>query len=173
MITKFQPKAVYNDNRSKLDKKLDLFEKVTLIKSVVESWYNTKIINNFIQRLKKKYIIPEDPKKKALFFAKWIKENVKYVPEPTLFNDRIRTPAKTIEYRFGDCTEHAILLATLLKNQNIPFVYALVSTNRKEPDVINHIYIEARVDSEKIPLDTTSKNELGENPRFFIRLYFK
>ncbi len=154
--------------------KLDLFEKVAIIKSVIEKWYNTKVIDNVIKLIKKKYGgLPPYEKDKALLLAKWVKENIKYIPEPPHFNDRVKTPVVIMKCRFGDCSEHAILLGCLLKRENIPFVYALVSTLPKEPNVINHIYLEARVDGEKIPLDTTSTTPLGKEPVEFAKVYFK
>jgi len=158
-----------------LDRKLTLDEKVAYIKAVVENWWNTKLIKNFVEAIITEYKLPKDDKLElALSFAKWIKENIKFVLEPIHFNDRIRTPEATLKFRFGDCTEHSILLACILKFLGIDFNYVLCATNPKEPTTINHIYIEAIINGKKIPLDTTEKfRPLGQEPINFFKVRYK
>jgi len=158
-----------------LNRELTLDEKVAYIKAVVEAWWNTKTIKKFVDTIIEEYNLPKDDKLKLAFaFAKWIKQNIRYVPEPPHFNDRIRTPEATLKYQFGDCTEHSILLACVLKYLGIDFNYVLCATNPNQPRTINHIYIEAIINGKRIPLDTTEKyKQLGEEPINFFKLRYK
>lgn len=164
-------KNVYITREIEEKKRLSAKEKLSYIKAIVEAWYNSKTIKDFVEGYISYYDLPrEDKLYLSLWFAKWIKKNIKFVPQPSHFADRLRTPYMTLKLGFGDCTEHSILLASILKYLGIDFNYVLCATNPKEPYTINHIYIEAVINGKKIPLDTTERyKKLGQEPINFYK----
>lgn len=67
-------------------------------------------------------------------------------------------PANTVaKQKRGDCTEHAILLATLVKIRAIParIVSGLILTPGR-PGFSGHVWVEAQIDGQWYPFDSTS-----------------
>lgn len=67
-------------------------------------------------------------------------------------------PADTVaKQRKGDCTEHAMLLATLMKIRAIParIVSGLILTPGR-PGFSGHVWVEAQIDGRWYPFDSTS-----------------
>lgn len=89
--------------------------------------------------------------KEAAKVWRFVKDNIKYKLDPT-GTQLIKTPSVTIRDGYGDCKAYSILIASLLKNLNIPFVFRLVTYDPSNTDV-THIYVVAKIGREEIPLD--------------------
>jgi transglutaminase-like putative cysteine protease len=93
----------------------------------------------------------------------FVRDNFVYVAE---YDDYIQTPAEMLSTHGGDCDDHAVLLANLLRAIGVPTKFAY------QP---NHVYVKAYIadapskykDSEGwIPLDATCKScGFGETVR--------
>lgn len=72
------------------------------------------------------------------------------------FSTAILTADEIIKVRRGDCTEHAVLLATLMRIKGIPARLAagLVHTNRQF-GFVGHVWVEALIENQWIPFDST------------------
>ncbi len=147
-------------------------EKVSIIKSVVEKWAQSNTIKSFVDASIAHYQVAPDDFSKAIFFYWWIRKNIRYVPEPPDWNDRIKTPLVILNNEFGDCSEHAILMGSILKYLNIPFKYVVSATDPREPNAINHIYISAIFNGTEYPLDTTTSVPPGKIPVEYMRILY-
>jgi transglutaminase-like putative cysteine protease len=94
-----------------------------------------------------------DEWKKALAIEKWVHANLrnKNYSEAFATADQV---ARTLE---GDCTEHAVLTAAMCRAVGIPSRTALglVYTNAKGPSMGFHMWTEAYVQGQWMPLDAT------------------
>lgn len=88
----------------------------------------------------------------AIAFEKFVHELV----EEKDFSTSMATALETARNRSGDCTEHAVLLAALLRAQSIPsrvaigFVYSA-----QHAAFVGHMWTEAWLDGAWVPLDAT------------------
>jgi hypothetical protein len=95
------------------------------------------------------------------------KENIKYKLDP-IGNQFIKTPSVTIRDGFGDCKAYSILIASLLKNLSIPFVFRLVTYDPSNTDV-THIYVVAKLPGEEIPIDACLSQFGVEKKPYYLK----
>ncbi len=98
---------------------------------------------------------------KALYY--FVRDNVNYVNDPLKF-EFIKEPAYTLEVESGDCDDHAILLASLLRNVGFQTRFVFIP---------RHVYIQVYLpealarykNGEWVNLDSTCKScDFGEIP---------
>lgn len=50
----------------------------------------------------------------------------------------------------GDCDDHSLLIASLLKCAHIPCVYIAVAVDESDPNRFSHVYVKAWLDDERV-----------------------
>lgn len=94
----------------------------------------------------------------ALF--RFVRDRIRYVMDP---NDveYLSTPSRLIEMGAGDCDDKATLLASLLESIGHPSRFVAVGF---EPGALTHVYVEARIGPDWVPLETTEMIAMGRLP---------
>lgn len=90
----------------------------------------------------------------------FVRDHIQYVLDPVDV-ELIQTPDKTLEYRAGDCDDHAILLSALLGAIGHPARYRAIGF---DAGVFCHVYVETKIGDEWIPLETTEPVPVGWEP---------
>lgn len=96
---------------------------------------------------------PYNDAAKAYRFWRKVYENISFVDHP-IAHQLVQSPQFTVSSRIGNCTDiNAVLLSSLLMNVGIPAHLVTVANNPNHPDEFNHVYVEAQIDGEWIPVD--------------------
>ena len=69
---------------------------------------------------------PRDYEKQAAALLRWVQHEIYYVNEP---GERLQDPFYTLQVRYGDCDDMALLLASLCESFRLPWRFA-ISGNR-------------------------------------------
>jgi hypothetical protein len=92
----------------------------------------------------------------------WIRQNIRFVKDPTNV-ELIQDPELTaFQIRAGDCDDHAALMAALAASIGIP---ARLSVIGNDPQNFQHIFAEVQVGGKWIAADTTIKEPFGTRPK--------
>lgn len=111
--------------------------------------------------------LPErQPFAHALALARWVQVNITYVNElPEVF----QTPLATLDTRYGDCDDQAVLLASLLESVGIPAYLVSIGWGAPPAPELEHIYVVADVagpgQMDLVPLDTTFRTSVRKRQR--------
>ena len=103
----------------------------------------------------------------ALF--RWVQRNVRYTRDPFRV-EVLHSPRRMLELKAGDCDDMTILLGAMVKSVGHPVRIVLTGPNGRRPDLFSHIYLEAGLHGEWIPLDATMPHPMGWSPRAPVRL---
>ena len=90
----------------------------------------------------------------------FVRDDVRY----TLDIDDIETvqsPEKTLQFMAGDCDDKVTLLAALLGAIGHPTRFVAIGFS---PDIFSHVYLETKIGSGWIPLETTEPVDVGWEP---------
>ncbi len=85
----------------------------------------------------------------------YLLRNVKYLEDPRGVQ-WIKTPARLLKDRTGDCKSMSIFIASCLRNLNIPHYFRFVSFSRFSADP-THVYVVAVIDGKELFLDAVTK----------------
>jgi transglutaminase-like putative cysteine protease len=88
----------------------------------------------------------------AATLTKWVRSNIRYVRDIRDV-ETVQTPAVTLENRGGDCDDQATLLSALLESIGFQTRFVAIKTDPSGPFV--HVFSEAEVNGEWVPLETT------------------
>ena len=105
-------------------------------------------------------IVAKDHAGEAQALQQFVRSHVRYTQD-VLDVETLQTPVATLKLRHGDCDDQATLLAALLNAVGIPARFVAVGF---APDVYEHVYVEAQIDGEWIPAETTEPVRFGEYP---------
>lgn len=90
----------------------------------------------------------------------FVRDNIRYTRD--IVNvETVQTPAKTLDYKQGDCDDQVVLLAALLESVGIEARFKAVGFT---PGHFQHVYLEARDNGEWIGLDPTEQVAPGWEP---------
>lgn len=92
----------------------------------------------------------------------WVRDNVRYVRDVQEV-ETLQTPRKTLELLQGDCDDQATLLATLLACIDHPSRFVACGFD-SDPDMLSHVFVQARVGNGWMSLDTTEPMHMGWEP---------
>src|ERR1700747_89427 len=90
----------------------------------------------------------------------FVRDHIRYVNDPDEL-ELLQTPEKTLELRAGDCDDKSILMASLLRSIGYAARYRAVGTR---PGIFEHVYVETKLGTRWIPLETTEPVEVGWQP---------
>lgn len=84
----------------------------------------------------------------------WVKQNIEFRGENA---ETLQSPAVTLQLRAGDCDDHSMLLAALLKSLGYLIHFKTVATQRMAPQQFSHVYVIVRDKrtGQWVPLDST------------------
>jgi hypothetical protein len=100
----------------------------------------------------------------------WVKNNIRFTGD--IYDAETLRPAREILHvRAGDCDcINGVLLPTLLESIGIEARLVTINADRSRPDLFSHIYAEANVNGQWIPLDAASKHAaFGLEPAVYWR----
>jgi transglutaminase-like putative cysteine protease len=97
---------------------------------------------------------------RALF--EYVRDRIRYTKD-VRHVETLQIPTVTMELEAGDCDDKSILLATLLESIGHPSRF--VAVGYQSPNKYSHVYVEAKVGSAWIPLDSTVDQPFGWTPR--------
>lgn len=103
-----------------------------------------------------KQLYSADRRQALMNLFKYIVDNFKYKNDE-LGLEQLREPARSLKDRKTgvDCDCFSILIASVLTNWNIPFVFRVVAY--KEEKGLSHVYPMAILDNEAVALDVVSR----------------
>lgn len=92
---------------------------------------------------------------------KYVRDQVRYVRDIRGV-ETVQTPDVTLKLKAGDCDDKSVLLASLLESIGHPTRFVAIGF---APDDFAHVYVESRIGTGWIPLETTEPVEIGWAPR--------
>ncbi len=96
----------------------------------------------------------------------WVRRNIRFTKDP-VNKEKLYPPAELLKIRAGDCDDIAMLLGTLLMAVGYPARLMTVAANGDE---FSHVYVEANVNGEWVPLDPARyDSQFGVPPPAFTR----
>jgi len=90
----------------------------------------------------------------------WVRNNIRFIADPSDL-ETVQSPEVTLRLRAGDCDDHAGLMAALLKSVGIDVRFKVLGQDAED---FQHIYVEALVDGQWLPYDTTTKSAFMQPP---------
>ena len=90
----------------------------------------------------------------------FVKNRIRYVRDIEGV-ETLHTPDKLLEVGQGDCDDKATLLAAMLKSIGHPARFVAVGFR---PGKFVHVYVETKIGSEWVPLETTEPVPVGWSP---------
>lgn len=91
---------------------------------------------------------------------RFVRDEIRYVRDIRDV-ETLHDPAFVLENRFGDCDDKSMLLASLLESVGHPARFVAVGF---EPGDLSHVYVETRLGTGWLPLETTEYVEPGWEP---------
>ena len=91
---------------------------------------------------------------------RWIQSNIRYLRE---YPETYQTPARTLEWRVGDCDDQAPLLAAMVRSARIPARLVVVGWDGDDEPrpVPRHIYAQAQLPQGWTSAETVKPVALG------------
>jgi hypothetical protein len=90
----------------------------------------------------------------------WVKSNIEFRGENA---ETLQSPAVTLQLRAGDCDDHSMLIAAMLKSLGYQVQFKTVATQRMAPQQFSHVYVIVRDKRTGawVPLDSTVPNSFA------------
>jgi hypothetical protein len=110
----------------------------------------------------------QSPKAQAIF--DWVQQNFRFIP--MIVNAQtLRTPEEILRVRGGDCANlNAVLIPSLLETIGIRSRLVTIAGDPDDPDEFTHVYAEAYVDGEWVPMDVARPGAIfGRAPETYSR----
>ena len=90
----------------------------------------------------------------------YVRDEIRYVRDPVGI-ESVAVPEKTLQLRAGDCDDKSTLLAALLESIGHPARFVAVGFNGGH---FSHVYVESKIGSEWVPLETIIYRPMGWSP---------
>jgi transglutaminase-like putative cysteine protease len=92
---------------------------------------------------------------------RFVRDQIRYVKDIRGV-ETVQTPDVTLSLKAGDCDDKSVLLAAMLEAIGHPTRFVAVGF---KPDDFAHVYVESRIGTAWIPLETTEPVEVGWEPK--------
>jgi transglutaminase-like putative cysteine protease len=92
---------------------------------------------------------------------RFVRDQIRYVKDIRGV-ETVQTPDVTLSLKAGDCDDKSVLLAALLESINHPTRFVAIGF---QPDDFVHVYVETRIGTSWISLETTEPVEVGWSPK--------
>jgi Transglutaminase-like superfamily len=103
---------------------------------------------------------------KALF--EWVQQNIRYTKDP-FQAETLHSARRLLELKAGDCDDISILLGAMLEAIGHPVRRVITGPSPVRPNLYTHIYVEAFLRGQWIPLDATMPHPMGWAPQGLIK----
>lgn len=147
-------------------------EQVLWMRQLVRTYRATHYVRDLARRILAESRCPaRDKTCHALAIARWVQDRIAYVNEG---DETFQTPPRTVDLGYGDCDDHAILVATLIESIGISAEIVAMTLGS---GTFKHVFARAVIPPPalggvaagdgkplRIPLDTTLPAPLGTNP---------
>ncbi len=90
----------------------------------------------------------------------FVRDNIRYVNDIRDV-ETVQTPDKTLDLAAGDCDDKSTLIAAMLESIGHPTRFVAIGFR---PGVFEHVYVETKIRTAWIPLETTEDVEAGWSP---------
>jgi len=142
------------------DGKAGILQTLRIMGKVVKAWRSNPDIRNtaisIVANVPNKDYLGEV---KALF--EFVRDRIRYVGD-VADTQVIQTPDVTISLKAGNCTQKAVLLATLLESINHKTLFKAIGY---DPEIgWDHVYLETLVGRRWYPLDASEDRSFGWEP---------
>ena len=105
---------------------------------------------------------PKDRMGEARAIFRYVQESIRYVNDIQGL-ETLQTPLVTMDVSAGDCDDKSVLLASLL--ESIGRKTRFVAVGYSSPGSYSHVYVEALINENWVPMDATVLRPLGWAPR--------
>ena len=92
---------------------------------------------------------------------RFVRDQIRYVKDVKGV-ESVQTPDVTLSIKAGDCDDKSVLLAALLESIGHPTRFVAIGF---QPDDFVHVYVETRIGTSWLPLETTEPVEVGWSPQ--------
>jgi transglutaminase-like putative cysteine protease len=92
---------------------------------------------------------------------RYVRDQIRYVRDIRGV-ETVQTPDVTMALRAGDCDDKSVMLASLLEAIGHPTRFVAIGF---APDDFAHVYVESRIGTSWVPLETTEPVEVGWSPK--------
>lgn len=92
---------------------------------------------------------------------RFVRDQIRYVKDVRGV-ETVQTPDVTLAIRAGDCDDKSVLLAALLESIGHPTRFVAIGF---KPDDFVHVYVETRIGTSWVPVETTEPVEVGWSPK--------
>lgn len=104
------------------------------------------------------YLPNKDYAGEARALHRFVQSNIRYLKD--VHNvETLATPEKTLEFRQGDCDDHATLLASLLLSIGHPVRFVAIGY---VPGRFDHVFLETNLHGNWVPMETTEPWKMGK-----------
>lgn len=141
-----------------------------LVKQLVDQAIKDPYINRSAIQILQSYNVPQyDQRAAASAIWNWVRQNIRYVQDP-VGKETVRPANVILEVGAGDCDDiNGVLIPSLLGTIGIPTRGVTVAASPNSQD-FSHIYAEAYIDGQWIPLDAARKDvSFGQAPEMYWR----
>jgi len=90
----------------------------------------------------------------------FVRDKIRYVKDVRGV-ETVQTPDVTLQIKAGDCDDKSVLLASLLESIGHPTRFVAIGF---KPDDYVHVYVESRIGTKWIPMETTEPVDIGWSP---------
>ena len=142
---------------------------VSLMRSLIDQGVRDADINRFALALLER-VPAHDTMAEAKAMYQWVRKNIRFTGD--IYNaETLRTAREILQVRAGDCDDiNGVLLPTLLESVGIETRPITINADSGRPELYSHIYTEANIDGQWIPLDAASKHaSFGKAPAVYWR----
>jgi hypothetical protein len=144
---------------------------IRVIRSLVDdAWRDARIRRTAIDIVRGEGVDQWDETGKAYALFNWALANLYFVNDPWS-KEALQPAIEMLESRAGDCDcINAVFLPSLLGSIGVETRLVTIKANPEYPDLFSHIYAEACLDGEWVPLDAARKGtSFGSAPQHFFR----
>lgn len=90
----------------------------------------------------------------------FVRDHIRYVGDITDV-ETVQSAVYTLRHAAGDCDDKSVLLASLLESIGHPTKFVAVGMS---PGMYEHVYLETKIGTRWVPLETTEPVEMGWQP---------
>lgn len=137
---------------------------------VDDAWRNAEVNRCAIDIVRDAGADQYDDNQKARALFNWAMANMYFVNDPWT-KEALRPTVELLKLRAGDCDDiNAILLPSLMGSLGIETRLVTIASNPQDPEAFSHIYAEACIDGEWIPIDAARPGTtFGSAPPHFFK----
>lgn len=97
---------------------------------------------------------------------KFVRDRIRYIKDIRGI-ETLHSPDRILQLKQGDCDDKSILLCALLETIGIATRFVAVG---RDPEKFQHVYVEAKLNSLWLPLETTEPVGIGWQPVLGFRM---